>query len=92
MKAVQIFAKDTLKKSDGMAVLCVLSHGLWNHVYGYDGNRVAMRDLIDCFSDEYCTQMKGKPKFVLMQTCIWVVKGMFLPNLRSSSGLLALTI
>ena len=69
MKAVQEFAKNTLKESDDMAVLCVLSHGEWNQVYGYDGKLVAMRDLIDCFSDEYCKQMKGKPKFVLMQTC-----------------------
>ena len=38
-------------------------------MYGYDGKRVAMRDLINCFSDGYCKQMKGKPKFVLMQTC-----------------------
>ena len=68
MKAVQEFARDTLMKSDDMAVLCVLSRGLWNHVYGYDGKLVAMRDLIDCFSDESCEQMKGKPKFVLMQT------------------------
>ena len=64
-----MFARDRLKKSDDMSVLCVLSHGLRNYVYGYDGKRVAMRDLIDCFSDEYCTQMKGKPKFVLMKTC-----------------------
>ena len=69
MEAVQTFARDTLDESDAMAVLCVLSHGLWNYVYGYDGKRVRMRDLIDCFSDGYCKQMKEKPKFVLMQTC-----------------------
>ena len=69
MQAVQTFARDTLDESDDMAVLCVLSHGLWNYVYGYDGKRVAMRDLIDCFSDGYCEKMKGKPKFVLIQTC-----------------------
>ena len=69
MEAVQTFTRDTLTESDDMAVLCVLSHGLWNYVYGYDGKTVAMRDLIDCFSDGYCKQMKGKPKFVLMQTC-----------------------
>ena len=69
MEAVQTFARDILKESDDMAVLCVLSHGLWNYVFGYDGNRVAMRDLMDCFSDGYCKQMKGKPKFALMQMC-----------------------
>ena len=69
LKEVQTFARDTLDDSDDMAVLCVLSHGEWNHVYGYDRKTVAIKDLVDCFGDENCEHMKGKPKFVLMQMC-----------------------
>ena len=58
-----------LSESDQMAVLCILSHGELGYVYGSDGNSVALGGIVDYFSNNKCTIMAGKPKYVIIQGC-----------------------
>ena len=52
-----------------MAVLCILSHGLHNYVFGSDGKLISIQDIVDRFSDANCPALVDKPKLILMQTC-----------------------
>ena len=67
-RATQSFV-DQLEERDQMAVLCILTHGDMNYLYGSDGERVAVTTLLDHLSNQRCPAMAGKPKLVLIQAC-----------------------
>ena len=59
-----------LTDTDQMAVLCVLSHGTRDCVYGSDGRVVSRYTLRDCLNNGNCTAMLGKPKILIIQACL----------------------
>ncbi|XP_025101960.1 caspase-7-like [Pomacea canaliculata] len=72
------------KDSDCLAV-AILSHGgemkwpqLWNHrkeilrqdfIFGVDGQYLLTSSIMDCFNDDNCPALKGKPRLFFLQAC-----------------------
>ena len=49
-----------------MAVLCILSHGKEETVFGHDGKEVPVKDLFKSLETDHMT---GKPKLIIVQAC-----------------------
>ena len=56
-----------------MSVLCVLSHGGneagKDFIYGADGGKVFIDDILMSLDNIHCVKMAGKPKLFIMQAC-----------------------
>ena len=54
-------------------VLCILSHGSENKVYGTDGyessGAIDIREITSWFSASNCPGLAGKPKLFFIQAC-----------------------
>lgn len=50
-------------------VVCVLTHGSYNGLYGVDGKSIPVTQLIQLFSGVVCPSLGGKPKIFIMQAC-----------------------
>jgi hypothetical protein len=50
-------------------VCCILTHGKAGHVYGVDGQLIAMNDITNNFKGIMCPTLAGKPKLFFLQTC-----------------------
>lgn len=60
---------DVVRRSDKRCdslVLCVLSHGILDHVYGSDTVPVPIRRIEELMA---CRQLAGKPKLLIVQAC-----------------------
>ena len=68
MDSVKKFAK-FLKEDDQMAVLCILSHGGMNNIYGTDGKTIKLDTISDMLNNRNCPLMIGKPKLIIIQAC-----------------------
>ena len=52
-----------------MAILCVLSHGDEGVVFGSDGRPLPVNDIIKELDNDYCINVAGKPKLIIIQAC-----------------------
>ena len=59
----------SLRATDDMAVLCVLSHGCDQHVFGADRKLVRENDIVDILNNVKCKAMADKPKILIIQAC-----------------------
>ncbi|KAK5859672.1 hypothetical protein PBY51_021209 [Eleginops maclovinus] len=64
---------ETLQKrsflNEDALVVCVLSHGLKERVYGTDGKPVFLRELSGHFTSRAAPTLAGKPKLFFIQAC-----------------------
>ena len=58
-----------LTEEDQLAVLCILSHGGDQTIYGTDGKSITVMELLKSFDNFNCVQMAGKPKIAIVQAC-----------------------
>ena len=49
-------------------VLIILSKGKTPEIYGSNNETIPIADILGCFSDENCPQLKNKPKLFFFQT------------------------
>ncbi|XP_036422962.1 caspase-8 isoform X2 [Colossoma macropomum] len=56
------------KQADCVAC-CVLTHGYEGGVYGVDGKKVALRELMDPLYGHQCFSLSDKPKLFFIQAC-----------------------
>ena len=56
------------KQADCVAC-CVLTHGYEGGVYGVDGKKVALRELMDPLNGHQCYSLSEKPKLFFIQAC-----------------------
>ncbi|KAL7881858.1 hypothetical protein AOLI_G00087070 [Acnodon oligacanthus] len=56
------------KQADCVAC-CVLTHGYEGGVYGVDGKKVALRELVDPLYGHQCYALSEKPKLFFIQAC-----------------------
>ena len=52
-----------------MAVVCILSHGSKQSVYGYDGKPIKIDKLLKRLDNQDCPGLRNKPKLILIQAC-----------------------
>ena len=50
-------------------VICILTHGVEDKLYGTDGNVVAVDTICKSFNGPSCPTLAGKPKLFLFQAC-----------------------
>lgn len=69
----RILADDAKSKEHGNAdclVVILLSHGLYDVIYGTDWESVDLRrDIYPLFNNEKCPALQGKPKLFFVQAC-----------------------
>lgn len=65
---VEKYAK-TNHHSHDAAVVCILSHGQNNTVFGTDGKEVSLDQLVTLFYSKNAPSLKGKPKLFFIQAC-----------------------
>ncbi len=53
-----------------MMILAVLSHGRDGHVYASDGKVVATESIYEKFNNSGCPNLRGKPKFFIIQVSV----------------------
>ena len=58
-----------LTKEDQCALVFILSHGGDGVLFGSDGDKVSVNYLLQQLDNTSCTNMKGKPKLVFLQSC-----------------------
>jgi len=63
------FAERTQNSDSKVFVLCILSHGERESVYGSDGVLVKVEELETAFDGKHCKQLIGRPKLFLIQAC-----------------------
>ena len=68
MDAVKKFAK-SLRDGDQMAILCIMSHGSVNKIFGSDGKRISLDAISAQLNNHNCPVMIGKPKLIIIQAC-----------------------
>ena len=61
--------KAVLEEKDDIAVLCLLSHGSRDQIYGCDGKTVKIADITGALNNINCRIMAGKPKIIINQAC-----------------------
>ncbi|KAM9322524.1 caspase-8-like [Pholidichthys leucotaenia] len=67
-KAIQKYGKRDFLDDD-ILVVCVLSHGEKECVFGTDGRKVLIKDLTYPFTSEKAPTLAGKPKLFFIQAC-----------------------
>ncbi|KAM9322893.1 caspase-8-like [Pholidichthys leucotaenia] len=67
-KAIQDYGKKDFLDDD-ILVVCVLSHGKEECVFGIDGEEVLIKDLMNPFTSEKAPTLAGKPKLFFIQAC-----------------------
>ena len=59
------FAQE-LTEEDHCTVVCVLTHQQDGYLYGSDGNKTTMAELLQPLSDQKCPAIAGKPKITFL--------------------------
>ena len=67
-KLVKKYAGGDHSKHDA-AIVCILSHGQNNTVYGVDGKEVRLDELVTSFYRKNAPTLNGKPKLFFIQAC-----------------------
>lgn len=63
-------AHSTQQERVDCLVVVLMSHGVENHIYGTDFERVHLyEDVYEKFNNENCPQLQGKPKLFFVQAC-----------------------
>lgn len=52
-----------------MMILVILSHGQDGHIITTEGKKVLHENIFEQFNNHYCPNLKGKPKFFIIQAC-----------------------
>ncbi|KAF4087045.1 hypothetical protein AMELA_G00091070 [Ameiurus melas] len=72
-KESMLGALDELRRRDhtqaDCVVCCVLTHGCEGGVYGVDGERVLLKELIEKLDGNSCPSLQQKPKLFFIQAC-----------------------
>ncbi|XP_013094741.2 caspase-8-like [Biomphalaria glabrata] len=50
-------------------VCCILTHGGEGFVFGSNGRKYSIKEIINCFSAQKCPTLAGKPKLFFLQAC-----------------------
>ena len=50
-------------------VVCILTHGIENYVYGSNGRYISIKDITGTFQANRCPNLAGKPKPFFIQAC-----------------------
>jgi len=50
-------------------ILVILSHGQDGYIETTDGRKVNLEAIFEQFNNQYCPNLKGKPKFFIIQAC-----------------------
>ena len=66
--SVKAFAA-SLQTTDQCAVLVILSHGKEGFVFGSDGNKIFISQILEHLNNVNCPKMEGKPKIIIIQAC-----------------------
>ncbi|KAI0221544.1 Caspase-2 [Lamellibrachia satsuma] len=57
------------KSSANAFVLCILSHGERDHIYGTDWELISIEEITTMFDGKSCPQLINKPKIFIVQAC-----------------------
>ncbi|GAA6108074.1 caspase-8 isoform X1 [Tachysurus ichikawai] len=72
-KESMLIALDDLRKQDhtqaDCVVCCVLTHGYEGGLYGVDGERVLIKELLKRLDGHHCPSLLQKPKLFFIQAC-----------------------
>ncbi|KAK2849978.1 hypothetical protein Q7C36_008761 [Tachysurus vachellii] len=72
-KESMLIALDDLRKQDhtqaDCVVCCVLTHGYEGGLYGVDGERVSIKELLKWLDGHHCSSLLQKPKLFFIQAC-----------------------
>lgn len=63
------FAKIEDHKNLSCCALALMSHGDENNIFGIQGEKIPVNELISYFNDQNCPNLKNKPKLFIIQTC-----------------------
>ncbi|KAK7794602.1 hypothetical protein R5R35_003610 [Gryllus longicercus] len=74
LQAIQESATNLVKQEHSCFVLCILSHGRKNAVYGVNSIAVEMQDIEKFLHGKYCPKLLDKPKIIIVQSCQGLVK------------------
>ncbi|XP_071447524.1 caspase-8 [Hetaerina americana] len=69
VEAARQTATNEVKEEHSSVVLCVLSHGQKDVVYGCNSIPVEMTELVEIFCGSKCPALIGKPKIFIFQAC-----------------------
>jgi len=68
-RVVTEFCNNKRHSSSDMAVVAILSHGKDGVVYAADGQSINMEYIYEFFNNRNCPELRGKPKFFIVQAC-----------------------
>lgn len=68
-KVITEFCCNKLHKEADMTVVAILSHGKDGVVYAADGQSINMEYIYEFFNNRNCPNLRGKPKFFIVQAC-----------------------
>ncbi|XP_076358068.1 caspase-2-like isoform X5 [Tachypleus tridentatus] len=66
---VEAFSKKPEHEHVDSCVVIILSHGEYDIVYGTDAEEIRIEKILDCFNNESCPLLQGKPKMFFFQAC-----------------------
>ncbi|XP_071145023.1 caspase-2-like [Mytilus edulis] len=50
-------------------VVCLLSHGEEGYIFGTDGRKIFLDNIMSLFENGHCKDLRGKPKIFIIQAC-----------------------
>lgn len=74
VQAIRESTTSILKKEHSCFVLCILSHGRKNAVYGVNSIAVDMDEIQKLLQGKFCPVLLQKPKIIIVQACQGLVK------------------
>jgi len=69
MKALNEFADDKRHEENDMMILVILSHGREGSIDTVEGQPYSLEFIFSRFNNQQCPNLKGKPKFFIVQAC-----------------------
>jgi len=68
-KTLDSLSKNPDLETAEMLIICILSHGHNGEIVCSDGRVLKTEQILRKFNNEYCPQLRGKPKFFIFQAC-----------------------
>ena len=66
---LQDFSECEDHKQVDACVVCILSHGEEGYIFGTDGRKILLDNVLSLFDNSHCKHLIGKPKIFIIQAC-----------------------
>ena len=68
-QVIRSFASNSLHQDADMMIFAIINNGTENGIITFDGGEILLEDIFKRFNNQNCPNLKGKPKFFIIQSC-----------------------